>query len=468
MLACVPKDQANIAVCEISLESTVKEALKNPMFKVGTWPKEAWWETLASDELNFFVLEALKHNPGYLSAKAQVLVLKEEAKVVYANLFPTLSLDATSFIASLGKDTGLNPAFELPRHIHPTTVFFNFNYEFDFWGKNKQKFEAAVGQIKTQEALFEQSKLMLSVAVSQTYFDLQALTEEKEIYEALLNDQRRLFDLVKLQLENGITNEIELNTVEQNLIEIEKNIQILDEQIALGNHALQQLIGKQVKENLVISPIKISEAKTFDLPEFIGSDLIARRPDIMAKIWQVRSAASLVGVAKTEFLPNINLEAGGGVFNFHFNDLFKRSSLAGFLLPSFELPIFTAGKLTANLRAKLASYDQTIQEYNGVILSAIQQVSDQVTIFKSLTNRIKDQERTVQLAEKNMKLSALRVNVGLDPLTKYLQASSLFKQAKAELIELKRAQILTRIDLIKALGGGYQTDEIDPSLCVNK
>jgi NodT family efflux transporter outer membrane factor (OMF) lipoprotein len=461
--ACSPKDQTNLPLCEISLESTVNEALKNPLFQAGSWPKEQWWESFENETLTYMVRQALEHNPGYLGAKAQVEVLAQEANVVYANLFPTFNLDAASFVASLGKKSSPIASLTLPRSIHPTTIFFSLNYEFDFWGKNRQKLEAAMGQVKTQEALYAQSKLILSVSVVETYFDLQAVIEEQMIYEEILNDQKKLFALISLQVENGIANQITLNSVEENIIEIEKSMTVLEQEIALKKHALQQLMGRQVQENFQVPLIANSKAQFANLPEFIGSDLLARRPDIMAQIWQVRSAARLVGVAKTEFLPNINLGAGGGLFSFH--KLSTSNSIVGFLLPSFELPIFTGGKLTANLKAKIASYHQLIQEYNNTVLLAIQQVADQVATFRSLHGRVEEQTKKVDLSYQNMALTALRVQVGVDPVTSYLQAKTLYLQDKLMLIDLQRGQMVSQVELVKALGGGYQTDEKNPSLC---
>jgi len=465
LLACMPKAQDPEPLCEISLLSTVEEALKNPMFEVGSWPGENWWECFGDAALNSMIQEALNRNPGYLAAKEEVEELAEEAKVVYASLFPTLNLNADLLWAYLGKNSSPISGVSLPHNIHPSTIFFSLNYEFDFWGKNRQKFEAALGQVKTQEALYAEAKLMLSVSVATIYFDLQAALEQYDLYLEMLDVEGKLLELMTKQLEHGLINQISVNNIQENMIETEKGTIILEKEIALKKHALQVLMGRQVQEDFSIEPVSFGEVTVANLPEFIGSDLLARRPDIMAQIWQVRSAARWVGVAKTEFLPNINLGAGGGFFSFHFHDLFSKDSLMGFLLPSFELPIFTAGKLTANLKAKIATYHQTIQEYNNLVLSAIGQVADQISSFQSISQRVEEQQSKQALVRQDMNLTGLRVDAGLDPLTNYLQVKNRYLQEKAALIDLQRSQIITQVELIKALGGGYFVEE---DLCASQ
>lgn len=462
LFGCYPKDQTASPLCEVSLVSTVEEALKNPFFESGNWPKEAWWESFNNEDLAKIVQESLDHNPGYLAAKAQVEELVEQANVVYATLFPTVNFDGNMAWAYLGKTSPTKAPF--PRNIHPTLALLTLNYEFDFWGKNRQQFESALGSAKTQEALYAQSKLILSVLAAETYFDLQAAMEKYDLYQHLLDDQKRLVQLTSLKMENGIESQFPFNSEQEQLAELEKNLDVIARDITLKKHALQKIMGRAVDENFTVKRAWQYEASPAKIPEFIGSDLLARRPDIMAKIWQVRSAQKLVGVAKAEFLPNINLNAGGGFFSFQYNKMFTSQSLVGFLMPSFSLPIFTAGKLTANLRAQMASYEQMIQEYNDLVLLAIQQVADQIAVYKSICKRLEEQAIKEELLYQDMQLIGLRVENGLDPLTNYLTARSSYLQEQTILVDLQREYYLASIELIKALGGGYLTDE-NASLC---
>jgi outer membrane protein TolC len=290
--------------------------------------------------------------------------------------------------------------------------------------------------------------------------------EKYNLYQSLLDDQKRLVQLVGLKLENGLDNQMPLNSVQEDLAEMEKSVAMIEKEVSLKKHALQKIMGRAVDENFFVKPCWRYEAEPGKIPEFIGSDLLARRPDIMAKIWQVRSAAKLVGVAKAEFLPNINLNGAGGFFSFQFNKMFTNQSLLGYLLPSFQLPVFTAGKLKANLKAQIASYEQRIQEYNDLILSAIQQVADQITIYQCICVKLKDQALKEELLYQDMKLVGLRVENGLDPLMNYLIARNRYLQEQAVLVDLQVEYYVASVELIKALGGGYLTDE-NPSLCRN-
>lgn len=453
------EDPKHPPICQVSMKTTVEEALKNPLFEKGHWPQENWWEVFQDKSLTEYIDQALENNPGYLATQERIQALEEEAKVVFAKLFPHLALDGNLLWAHLPKQTigGVAPHF--PPTIHPLTMLFNLSYEFDFWGKNRKKFEAAIGAVKTQEAMHAQAKLTISSLLSESYFDIQSALEKRAIYEEMLRDQEMLLELMVMKQSSRIENQIAVNRTEQVVKELNQSLAIIEEEISLKKHAIQTLIGKEVEEDFSVAKNWRYQFHPGKLPEFLGSDLLARRPEIIAKIWQVRSASKLVGVAQTEFLPNINLSAGGGFQSFEFNQFFDKHSLVGFLLPAFEIPIFTGGRLQANLDAKMASYRQQVLEYNDLVLNAVQDVANKISHYASISQQLEEEAEKEQLIFEDLKLVQLRVERGLNSVMDFIEVKQRYLREQSRLVDLQRGYYQAWIQLIKSLGGGYHAEE---------
>jgi outer membrane protein TolC len=183
----------------------------------------------------------------------------------------------------------------------------------------------------------------------------------------------------------------------------------------------------------------------------------------MAMIWKAEAASKEIGVAKTDFYPNINLAALAGIESLQFPTLFQWSSRTGALQPAIHLPIFTGGKLSANLSSKIAKFNEAVQTYNEGLLEASKEVASELSTLYSLHAQLEMQTKLVGTRNEKELLSLERFERGLDDYLEFLVSRTEKDEEEVRRIALQNMKLLSVVRLIKSLGGGYHAEEI-PSL----
>ncbi len=456
----LPKDQQEENILyPPSVEASVNRSMESGFFAIGAWPEENWWEVFHSEELNSLIATALEQNPTLQSIERRVEHAKQTSKVVRAKLFPLLFFDANEtweHLSHNGLYRALNPKIPINDNLIDLTL--SFTYEFDFWGKNRNLFNAALGEMKAAEAESADVKLMVATSIATSYFALRTNLVRRQLFEELYNVRSEIFNLQNLLQDKALLSSLEPLLSEENLLETEKLVISINEEVEIGEHLVNILMGRGPDHPLEISAVLPNEIEEISLPENISIDLLSRRPDLMAQIWRVESLAHEVGAAKADFYPNINLTAFGGLESIAYRLLFKSDSIMGGLQPAIHLPIFTAGSIRANIRAKKALFDQAVFDYNQLLLKSASEVADLLVLIKSAMERKQDQDLIVKAAEARYDLTALKRASGLDNLLSqyYIQEELLLKQL--DNVTLLYTEYLAAIKLIKALGGGYQSE----------
>ena len=334
----------------------------------------------------------------------------------------------------------------------------SFTYEFDFWGKNRHLFNSALGEMKAQEAEAAQVDLITSTSVAQAYFALKTNLLRNDLYEELFEVRNAIFKLQKLLLSKALLSKLPPLLSEEQLLEAEKLVFNIKEEVQTDRHLLNILLGRGPDAPLEIDESLPPLSKTLKLPENLSIDLLARRPDLMAQIWRVESLAHEVGAAKADFYPDINLTAFLGLESIAYHLLLKSHSKNAGLQPAIHLPIFTAGAIRANIRAKKAQFDEAVFAYNDLLLQSAKEVADLLVFTQSVFAQKEDQEQIVQASFDRYELTKLRVEKGLDDMLQqyYKREELILKQL--DNVSLLYSQYLATVRLIKALGGGYQSE----------
>lgn len=459
--ACVslPKDeQRENLLSAPSVADSVVSSIESGLFSLGDWPQENWWEVFQSAELNELIAEALSHNPSIQSIERRVEYAKQSAKVVRSKLFPLLFFDADEtwqYLSRNGLDRALNPTVPLNANLVDLTL--SFTYEFDFWGKNRNLFNAALGEEKAQEAEAAQVELIATTAVAQAYFALKTNLIRKRLFEALLDVRREVFSLQNLLQDKALLSKLQPLLSEENLLEAEKLLFSIEQEVETDKHLLNILVGAGPDTPLHIASELPPSLHNITIPKNLSIDLLSRRPDLMAQIWRVESLAHEVGAAKADFYPNINLTAFAGLESILYRHLLKSTSKTGGLQPAIHLPIFTAGEIRANIRAKKALFDEAVFSYNQLLLQSASEVADLLVLAKTTFEQKADQELIVKAAQNRYDIITLRQLSGLDnSFAEYFIKEELILK-ELDNVSLLYTQYLATIKLIKALGGGYQS-----------
>lgn len=466
LLSCriglTPKQQIQNLKSPANLNHAVKQTLKQKsIFAEKNWPDSNWWINFQSAELNNLIEQALVANPTIQEINSRIVVAKQESVVTGSLLFPLVYFDASDTRRYLSKN-GLYRAFnpKLPLNANLIDLSLSFQYNFDFWGQNRNLLCAAIGKTKVARAEAAEVKLIITTALAQAYFAYKTNLSRQELYQQLALLRKNIAELQGLLIQKGLSSNLLSFTPAENYLEAKKWLASINEELASNLHLINILAGKNPdsplskNKKLPALPLKLS------IPKNISLDLVSRRPDLMAQIWRAKAQAYNTGAAMADFYPNVNIRGLLGLESVTWKKLFDISSGTAAIKPALHLPIFTAGAINANIQANKAEFDAAIFAYNNLLLRSTQEILDSLDFASSIYQQKKEQIGIVSDAQQRYQLVNLRQQKGLDSQFELYQQQEELIQKRLVDISLTYNQYLASIKLIKALGGGYVETDI--------
>lgn len=450
-------DKTALMTKDVSLACTEVDARESDLFMVGDYPEQDWWTLLDDENLTCLIERAIAKNPGLLAMEKRVESANQQALMVRSKLFPEISglfqyawlyLVDEHFLQAL-LPTASNNAFLYD-------LMFNFSYEFDFWGKNKKKYKAALGSAKATRFLYEQSKVILSSSLATSYFNLVAMKAKREVLLQLLSQKERYLSLIQLRKKNRLASKMDEHTYITKVKGIEDALAAVDAEVLLEESLISILAASNPEEKIETKMVHEVFAKKLEMPEKITSTLLARRPDLLSALWATKKNALNVGVSITNFLPDVTLMDAPGLIANKGADLFSGNSFANILFPEIKQPLFTGGRLLAAWRASVAEYESSIYDFNNIFLKAAKEVYDAVLTFIEAEERREIQENKLLLAKENYELESLKFANGISSYLPVIEYDEIYLQNKVMMIEKERSKRLAYISFIKALGGGFK------------
>jgi NodT family efflux transporter outer membrane factor (OMF) lipoprotein len=255
----------------------------------------------------------------------------------------------------------------------------------------------------------------------------------------------------------GLDTQLELRQSEGALPDTRQQIEALQEQATLTQHALAALTG-QGNRTVVSDAPTLASAKGLALPAELPANLLGQRADIIAARWRVEAAAHDVKNAKAQFYPNINLMAFAGLSSIGLGRLINAGSEQWGVGPAIRLPIFDAGRLRGNLRGKTADLDAAVESYNGAVLEAIHDVADQIASSQSIERQQVQQRDAQAAAEGAYQIALQRYRAGLGTFLNVLSAEGAVLNQRRLGVDLAARALDTQVALMRALGGGLRSD----------
>jgi NodT family efflux transporter outer membrane factor (OMF) lipoprotein len=347
---------------------------------------------------------------------------------------------------------------------------FNMDWELDFFGKNKYRWAGVLDTARAAAAEAKQSRNTVSSQIAQAYFSLQTHLSSLEIYRQLNELRKKLTKLTELRTKFGLDTQLTIINYQNNVFISEKSIADMEELSQLDRNRLLVLMGHNPDEDWVVEPRFIALEDPLPIPKDISSNFLARRPDLMAAIWKIERAAADIRVAKLEFYPEVNLQ-GLAMFRSVFpDDLFtiSPSSIADSLLPRVILPIFKGGKLSADLKERIAEFDEAAEIYHNTLLHALQEVADLLAQLQSVNSQIRSQKDLYQGTIELRNLTEKKVNVGTTDYIDLLNQELDCLNKNNALLSLQSHQIILAVKLMQGLGGGYYSPDNVPEYFLKK
>jgi multidrug efflux pump len=421
-------------------------------------PKGNWWEIFGDTNLNTLEVQAVSANQQLKAAVARVDEARATARVARSQLMPNLNLDPSFTREAYSPNA--NPSFG---NITANTFSapLDLSYEVDLWGRIRRLFQGARADAQASLADYYNVLLTLQSDVAQNYFALRSLDAEIATVNGTIALRHEQVRLVRSRLEGGIGSELDVAQAETELATTEAEAASLAHQRDELENAIAILVGE--------NPSGFQLAALDDpnwnppppqIPAGLPSDLLERRPDVAHAERQLASANARIGVAKAAFFPVLTLTGSAGYLSGDLSSLFKWDSRTWSIGPSLSLPIFAGGRNRAGYRYSQAAFQESTAVYRQQVLIAFGDVENSLSGIYHFAVQAEAQQRAVTSARRASDLATDRYRSGIVAYIEVVDASRDTLTAERANAQLAGQRLITAVQLIKALGGGWSESSI--------
>ena len=434
----------------------VRHSLVGVPLTPAAWPQRDWWKSLGDPQLDALIDAALSGNPSLDAADARVRVALAQAGAQDAARKPHMNAQAE--YTGIRVPASVAPAPIGGHYLGVDLLTLSGGYSFDLWGGKRAAWEAAVDQAHAAQVDAQAARLSLSSNIAQAWVELAHVSESQDLAQRELARASDLRRLVDQRVKAGIDNVIQLRQADTAVATAQRGVEVAAEQAALMRAALAALTGQGPDRGLQIGRPQPLAAGTLELPTDLPSELLSRRPDIVAARWRVEAAQRGIRAAKAQFYPSINLSATIGLASMGLGDLFSLPSRYGQVAPAISLPVFDGERLRAGLAERDADYDLAVAHYNDALVHSLHEVAEQIITLRAIDTQTATQKQAVEAAQSAYDLAMKRYRSGLSSYLDALTAQQAHLRAEQQLIDLDSQRLLASVRLAQALGGGFEPD----------
>ncbi|MCB2215531.1 efflux transporter outer membrane subunit [Desulfofustis glycolicus] len=421
--------------------------------QTGTIADLGWRTYFPDPTLQRLIDQALAANRDLRISALNIAAYQAQYRIQRAALLPGVDGDASAARQRT-----------LVGNTHATGNLFQVKvglaaYELDFFGRLRSLEDKALENYLAMEQNHRSALINLIAEVAGAYLNLLA---DRELL-AITKDTRRIeeesFELIKQRVKVGIANELALAQARTNLEAVKANLALYQRRVAQDRNYLDLLTGgggattpATADEGLLNG--RLIEAET--PPSQLSSRVLLQRPDIMAAEHELKAANADIGAARAAFFPAISLTANAGLISTELDSLFNGDSGMWLFSPAIRLPIFTGGRLEAQLDVAQIRKDISIARYEKAIQVAFKETADSLVAVTTYRDQMIAQQANLEASQDYHAIASQRYEQGLDSFLTLLDAQRSLYGARQNFLSLKLAQLINQITLYKVLGGGWQ------------
>jgi NodT family efflux transporter outer membrane factor (OMF) lipoprotein len=419
-----------------------------------------WWEVFGDPQLNVLEERVEVSNQNLRIAEAQFRQARDLIGINRSGLYPTVSAGPSI----TGEQTSRNapqPASNAGQTLGDFVLPFDLSYEVDAWGRIHRAVEAARENAQASAADLETARLSIHAELASDYFALRGLDAQKQLLDSTVVAYQKALDLTQNRFVGGLAARAEVAQAETQLETTQA--QDIDVGVARAQyeHALAALVGQPASTfSIPASPLNLTPPK---IPVGVPSDLLERRPDVAAAERRTAAANAQIGFAKTAYYPTLTLSASGGMEGSTFTNWLAWPSRIFALGPSLLETLYDAGLRHAVTDQAWAAYDANVAAYRQSVLTAFQEVEDNLAALRILEQESAKQQQAVQSAERSLALSTNRYKGGLVTYFEVITAQNIALSDERTAVDILTRRMNSSVLFIKALGGGWNASTL-PSL----
>jgi NodT family efflux transporter outer membrane factor (OMF) lipoprotein len=423
--------------------------------------KGDWWTLFQDARLNELEAQVDTANQTLKAAEANFRAARAQIGYARSNEAPTIGVEPS---IAAERESAHEPYF-------PSTLANNgegnfalpvdLNYEIDLWGRIRRGVTSAREQAQASDADLENARLSLHAELALDYFGLRSADAQEKLLDDTVTAYESAVQLTSDRYEGGAAPQSDLAQARTQLDQARVQRTDIEVQRTQYEHAIAVLIGKPPAE-LTLPPIPIDQASQVmpDIPGVMPAALLERRPDIAADERRMASANEQIGIAQAAFYPTLSLSAIAGFQGTSALNWFNWPSRFWAVGPGMSETLFDAGRRRATKNITVANYDATVADYRQAVLTAFQQVEDNLAALRVLENEARQQNEATASAEQSLDLFQTRYEGGVDTYLQVVTWQTAALNNQRNDLDILQRRLDASVLLVKALGGGWNTTQI--------
>jgi len=419
-------------------------------------PRDSWWALYGNAELDGLEKRLIDGNPTLAAALANYAQARALADQARAGLFPTLGLNAS---AARNRES-INAPLRgptTPTYFNTNTLGGSVSYELDLWGQIRNEVAAGEANAAASAADLENARLSLIAQLVQDYIQLRSLDRDSAIFDETVQNFTRALELTVQRHDAGIAPGLDVAQAQTQLNAARSQAAQTLAQRALMEHAIAALLGVSAS-TFSLKP-EIVAIELPQTPSGVPSTLLERRPDIAGAQRRMIAANANIGVARAAYFPTLTLGAQGGFQSTAVSNWLSAPSSFWAIGPNALLSLFDGGLRRAQVAQARAEFDASAANYRGIVVSAFQQVEDSLATLNHYRDASIDEKAAVDAAQRTLDFSMALYKQGATDYLTVVTSQTALLQTQLEALNLDTIQLTASVDLIRALGGGWEDSE---------
>jgi NodT family efflux transporter outer membrane factor (OMF) lipoprotein len=416
-------------------------------------PRDSWWALYGNAELDDLEKRLITGNPTLAAAFANYAQARALADQARAGLFPTVGLNASSQRNRESVNAPLRGP-TTPTYFNTNTLGGSVSYELDLWGQIRNEVAAGEANAAASAADLENARLSLIAQLVQDYIQLRSLDRNSAILDDTVKAYARALGLTEQRHDAGIAPGLDVAQAQTQLnAALSQAAQTLAQR-ALMEHAIAALLGVSAS-TFSIKP-EIVAIQLPQIPSGVPSTLLERRPDIAGAQRRMIAANANIGVARAAYFPTLTLGGQGGFQSTAASNWLSAPSSFWAIGPNALLSLFDGGLRRAQVAQARAEFDASAANYRGTVVGAFQQVEDSLASLNHFHDASVDEKAAVDAAQRTLDFSLALYKQGAADYLTVVTSQTALLQTQLEALTLDTLQLTASVNLILALGGGWE------------
>jgi NodT family efflux transporter outer membrane factor (OMF) lipoprotein len=418
--------------------------------------RNGWWKMYGDAQLDDLESRLLANNTDLRAAYAHYEQAQAFVAQVESGLYPTVSVSAVPLRERQSDTAPLRG--NGPADYNSVTLGASVKYDLDLWGRVRDSVAAGKDEAQASKADLASVRLSLEVELADSYVRLRGLDQQTELLNDTVVAYAKALQLTQTLHNSGIVSGLDVSRAQTQLSSAKSQLSQNLAQRALLEHAIAVLVGASASEFSL--PQQTAAIALPDIPTGLPSTLLQRRPDVAAAERRVAEANAKIGVARAAYFPDITLGLQGGVQSAAYAGLVSAPNAFWAIGPQLVQYLFDGGYRRATLDAAKAATEEAGERYRGVVLSAFQQVEDNLALLSYLGTALGQQRDAATYAQTTVDLALRQYKQGTVGYLDVVQAQTVELDAQRGVLDVQTRQLSADVQLLHALGGGWSDDEL--------